>query len=212
MTLLGRWSIDPLRFLVVTQFFTWRYWAAVGSLIALFLVLLAFRDDGGPVAVVQDANSRRIDLIARTSTIRSEGPWSVADGTMNGNATAVLQNGRLLTLADGTLGSSTCLVPETPDACVLLADTLGDGIVWFALVPAPAVGTTELELPPIDALLDGVTFARLENGWEVPLLDRVVRRCDETTPNLTTFVEQFRGDHVTIVDLEQGQVSAVRCT
>jgi hypothetical protein len=195
----------------VSQFFTWRYWAAVGSVIALFLILLAFQDDGGPAEVVIDANNRRIDLIARTSTVRSDGAWSVSGGLSRGNATVVLQNGRLLLIADGTLGQSTCLVPETPDSCVLLADTLGDGIIWFALVPAPAVDSTELELPPIEALLDGVTYARLTNGWEVPLLDRVSRRCDEETANLTAFVEQFRNDHVTIVDLEKSQISAVRC-
>lgn len=203
---------DLVRSRLVSQFFTWRYWAAVGSVIALFLILLAFQDDGGPAEVVIDANSRRIDLIARTSTVRSDGAWSVSGGLSRGNATVVLQNGRLLLIADGTLGQSTCLVPETPDSCVLLADTLGDGIVWFALVPAPAVDSTELELPSIEALLDGVTFARLTNGWEVPLLDRVSRRCDEETANLTAFVEQFRNDHVTIVDLEKSQVSAVRCS
>lgn len=182
----------------------------MGSVVALFLLLLAFRDDGGPTEVVLDANSRRIDLIARTSTIRSEGAWSVSQGLSRGNASAVLQSGRVLIIAEGTLGQSTCLVPETPDACVILADTLGDGIVWFALVPAPS-GTNELELPPIEALLDGVTYARLTNGWEVPLLDRVSRRCDDETQNLAAFVEQFRDDHVTIVDLEKSQVSAVRC-
>lgn len=196
----------------MSQFFTWRYWAAVGSVIGLFLVLLALRDDGGPAEVVLDANSRRIDLIARTSTVRSDGAWSVSGGRSRGNATAVLENGRVLLITDGTLGQSTCLVPETPDSCVLLADTLGDGIVWFALIPAPPVDTTELELPAIDALLEGVTYARLTNGWEVPLLDRVSRRCEEETPNLPSFVEQFRDDHVTIVDLDKAQVSAVRCT
>lgn len=175
-------------------------------------MLLALRDDGGPAEVVLDANSRRIDLIARTSTVRSDGAWSVSGGRSRGNATAVLENGRVLLITDGTLGQSTCLVPETPDSCVLLADTLGDGIVWFALIPAPPVDTTELELPAIDALLEGVTYARLTNGWEVPLLDRVSRRCEDETPNLPSFVEQFRDDHVTIVDLDKAQVSAVRCT
>lgn len=195
----------------MSQFFTWRYWVAVGSVLGLFLVLLAFRGNGAPAEVVIDANSRRIDLIARTSTVRSDGAWSVSGGRSRGNATAVLENGRVLLITDGTLGQSSCLVPETPDSCVLLADTLGDGIVWFALVPAPAVGSNELELPPIDAILDGVTWARLTNGWEVPLLDRVSRRCEEETANLSGFVEQFRDDHVTIVDLDKAQVSAVRC-
>lgn len=193
------------------QFFSWRYWAAVGSLLILVLVLLISGDNRSPTAIVQEANTRRIDLIARTSTVRSDASWSVADGVSRGNATAVLQNGRLLTIADGTLGQTSCLSPEVLDACVLLADTLGDGIVWFALIPAPAIEATELELPPIEALLDGTTYARLENGWEVPLLTRVVRRCVDETPNLATFVERFSGNHVTIVDLEESQVSAVRC-
>ncbi|MFM7870807.1 MAG: hypothetical protein ACKPBG_03895, partial [Actinomycetota bacterium] len=128
------------------QFFSWRYWAAVGSLVVLLLVLVTFRDDGSPVTVVEQANTRRIDLIARTSTVRSDGSWSVADGVSRGNATAVLQNGRILIIADGTLGQSSCLSPEIPDSCVMLADTLGDGIVWFALIPAPPIDSTEVEL------------------------------------------------------------------
>lgn len=207
----SRWSREPVRSRSVSQFFTWRFWAAVGAVVLLFLVLLTLRDGGGPAEVVMDANDRRIDLIARTSTIRSDGSWSVSGGRSRGDATAVLQNGRLLIIADGTLGQSTCVLPETPDSCVILADTLGDGIVWFSLVPAPAAGTNELELPAIDELLHGVTYARLVNGWEVPLLDKVVRRCKEETANLAGFVEQFRNDHVTIVDLDRAQVSAVRC-
>ena len=122
-----------------------------------------------------------------------------------------MQDGRVLTLADGTLAESSCLFPEALNACVLLADTLGDGVVWFALVAAPAEGTTELELPAIETLLDGVTYAQLVNGWEVPLLDKVVRRCTEETPNLAAFVQKFADRHVVIVDLAQSQVSAVRC-
>jgi len=150
-------------------------------------------------------------LIAQTSTIRSDGTWSVSGGSTQGDATAVLQDGRVLTLADGTLAESSCLFPEALNACVLLADTLGDGVVWFALVTAPTEGTTELELPAIKTLLDGVTYAQLVNGWEVPLLDKVVRRCAEETPNLAAFVQKFADRHVVIVDLAQSQVSAVRC-
>jgi hypothetical protein len=123
----------------------------------------------------------------------------------------VLANGRAVQLTDGTLGESSCLFPDVLNACVLLADTLGDGVVWFALLPAPASASNELELPAIDSLLDGVTYARLDNGWEVPLLDRVVRRCETETPNLSSFVQRFADRHVTIIDLERAEVSAVRC-
>ena len=180
-------------------------------LFAMTALLWACQGGSSSIAVVMNASSRRIDLIAQTSTIRSDGTWSVSGGMTHGDATAVLQDGRVLTLADGTLAESSCLFPDALNACVLLADTLGDGVVWFALVAAPAEGTTELELPAIENLLDGVTYAQLTNGWEVPLLDKVVRRCKEETPNLTAFVQKFADRHVTIVDLAQSQVSAVRC-
>ena len=193
------------------QFLSWRYWAALGVLFALTGLLWACQGGSSPIEVVLNASSRRIDLISLTSTIRSDGTWSVSGGSTQGDATAVLQDGRVLTLADGTLAESSCLFPEALNACVLLADTLGDGVVWFALVAAPAEGTTELELPAIETLLDGVTYAQLVNGWEVPLLYKVVRRCTEETPNLAAFVQKFADRHVVIVDLAQSQVSAVRC-
>lgn len=194
------------------QFATWRFWATIGLLLFFTLVLWTCRgdDDSSSVSGV-GTDARRVDLMALTSVIRSDTPWSVVDGRMVGNVTVVLDNGRTLVMADGTVGESSCAYPDVADACVLVADTLGDGIVWFALVPAPPSGSRELELPAMTELLDGVTYARLANDWEVPLLDKVERRCDIETPNLTAFVQRFAGRHVTIVDLDEQQVSAVRC-
>ncbi len=193
------------------QFATLRFWASVIVPIIVVLVLRACVGGGGESVDGTEKVSRRIDLLSLTATIRSDTPWFVADGVMNGDATVVLSNGRVIRLTDGTLGENTCLYPDVLDACVLLADTLGDGVLWFALVPAPPSGSRELELPPIDTLLDGVTRALLTNGWDVPLLDRVVRRCETETPNLTSFVQRFADRHTTIVDLDRAEVSAVRC-
>ncbi|MDA0370765.1 MAG: hypothetical protein O3C62_04595 [Actinomycetota bacterium] len=193
------------------QFASWRVWAAILLVVVALVWLRACVVDESSSTTTDVARSRRIDLISSTATIRSDAPWFVSDGAMSGDATAVLTNGRVVRLTDGTLGESSCLFPDVLNACVLLADTLGDGVVWFALLPAPASASTELELPAIDTLLDGVTYARLDNGWEIPLLDRVTRRCDVETPNLTSFVQRFAGRHVTIVDLERAEVSAVRC-
>lgn len=193
------------------QFLSSRYWAALFALFVLSLTLYLAVGRSGPTEAVEGIDSRRVDLIAVTSTIRSDSAWSVVNGRVVGDATAVLEDGRVLTITEGTLGVSTCLVPEVTNACVMLADTLGDGIVWFALVPAPQGDDRELELPPIDELLDGVTYARLVNGWELPLLDKVKRRCEEETPSLTSFVQRFAGSHRTVVDLDRAQVSAVEC-
>jgi hypothetical protein len=193
------------------QFATWRFWASLAVLVLLALVLRGCLGGDGESDDTDRVTPRRIDLISLTATIRSDAPWFVSGGAMVGDATVVLSNGRVIRLTDGTLGESSCLYPDVTNACVLLADTLGDGVVWFALLPAPPSASNELELPPIDQLLEGVTFARLDNGWEVPLLDRVVRRCEIESPNLTAFVQRFADRHVTIVDLERAEVSAVRC-
>lgn len=193
------------------QFLTLRYWAALMALFAMVLTLYLAVGSSSPTESIAEAGAHRVDLIARTTTVRSDSAWSVTDGVVVGDATAVLADGRVLSITDGTMGVSSCLFPEALNACVMLADTLGDGIVWFALVPAPEGTSDDLELPPIEELLDGVTYARLANGWEVPLLDRVTRRCDEETPNLSSFVQRFAGRHRTIVDLGRAQVSAVVC-
>ncbi|MGA1541066.1 MAG: hypothetical protein ACO38D_01055 [Ilumatobacteraceae bacterium] len=193
------------------QFASWRVWAAILVVVMAASMLRACAGDDGPAVSTEGLVSRRLDLISLTATIRSDAPWFVSDGAMSGDATVVLANGRVVQLTDGTLGESSCLFPAVLNACVLLADTLGDGVVWFALLPAPASASNELELPAINSLLDGVTYARLDNGWEVPLLDRVVRRCETETPNLSSFVQRFADRHVTIIDLERAEVSAVRC-
>ncbi|MEY3617602.1 MAG: hypothetical protein RL726_300, partial [Actinomycetota bacterium] len=107
------------------QFLTLRYWAAVFALFVLVLTLYLAVGRSGPSEAIEGMAVRRIDLIARTSTIRSDSVWSVANGRSVGNATAVLGDGRVLAIADGTLGVSTCLFPEVLNACVMLADTLG---------------------------------------------------------------------------------------
>ncbi|MEY4362468.1 MAG: hypothetical protein RL391_1774, partial [Actinomycetota bacterium] len=186
------------------QFVSWRFWASFGMVALLALVLWTCRGDGGADSASDSLDTaRRIDLVVLTSVVRSDAPWSITDGRVVGNATVVLENGRTLLLAQGTVGDVSCLYPDVVDACVLVADTLGDGVVWFSLVPAPPSGSRELELPAMTQLLDGVTYARLANGWEIPLLDKVERRCDIETPNLTSFVQRFAGRHVTIVDLDQ---------
>ena len=193
------------------QFATWRFWASIATLVVVTLVLRGCLGSDDDSTAVDGVTSRRVDLISLTATIRSDAPWFVSGGAMVGDATVVLANGRVIRLTDGTLGESSCLYPDVTNACVLLADTLGDGVVWFALMAAPPSASNELELPPIVELLEGVTFARLDNGWEIPLLDRVVRRCETESPNLTAFVQRFADRHVTIVDLDRAEVSAVRC-
>ena len=58
----------------------------------------------------------------------------------------------------------------------VVADLLGEAVVWFALVPMSA-SPTSVQLPSIDTIDEGV--ATLVNGWQLryaPVLDR---RCTD---------------------------------
>ena len=89
----------------------------------------------------------------------------------------------------------------------MVADLLGDAVVWFAVIPAGPRFT--IELPAIVELIDG--YAVLENGWEIryaPILDR---RCDVDTESFSEFQERFGKRFVSIVDPGANHLTAVAC-
>lgn len=194
------------------QFFTWRWWLTIAALVGGALVLMAVlgRPGDESIAAVIEPPQRRVDLITVAKKVDPEVGWQVRSGVSRGTAKVRLDDGTTYLLADGTPGDDQCTRIEDPSGCVLLADTLGDAIIWFALLDAPAEGT-ELRLPPIEALLEGVTWARLDNGWELPLLSVVERRCGTKTLTLGNYVDVFGERSYTILDLEAKEISAVQC-
>jgi hypothetical protein len=197
------------------QFFSLRFWAAVVAVVGLAAGLAAVVDQGeaAPLAAPEPAlpSPRRLDTIQLAVGFTDPAAFALAGGEVDGESTIVLLDGRRLLLADGTPGESTCEAVAELGGCVFAADLLGDAVVWFSLLPADAIDGGEYPLPPMVELLDGVTWARLANGWEVPLLAVVSRRCSTETTSLGDFVERIGTDHVTLFDLEAGEVSAVRC-
>ncbi|QQS23587.1 MAG: hypothetical protein IPM43_08960 [Actinomycetota bacterium] len=193
------------------QFFTVRFWAALGALAGLALALFALVRPSEQLVVDDSPPTRRMDVIALAAGVIPDEGFAIDGGRVQGTATVVLLGGRELRLVDGVPGETTCEAIAELGGCVFAADLLGDAVVWFSLLPASAASGAEYPLPPIVELLDGVTWARLDNGWEVPLLAVVSRRCDEETTSLGDFVERFGRDHVTVFDLDEGEVSAVRC-
>ena len=64
--------------------------------------------------------------------------------------------------------------PTSTTPCALLAETLGDTVSWFALVPMGA--DFRFELPAVEELDGG--YANLVNGWQVPYATVIDRRCE----------------------------------
>lgn len=190
------------------QFFGWRFWAAVLALVvvALAIVVLTGDDSASEDQVERSSQNRRLDLASFVYTAERN-RFRMTDGYSRGYLNLILDGERTVRIQPGTPGVVRCQRLDEVGGCGVVADLLGDAVVWFAIVPLGPRLT--LELPPIVDLEDG--YAILSNGWELryaPVLDR---RCDEQTESFQQFLRKFGPRSTTIVDPGENRVTAVAC-
>ncbi len=203
------------------HFFSTRLWKSLAATGVLSLVLLAANAfiNGGSSQIVSLQTLHNIDLIASVSNLQAGEGWTISSGKTVAQALPILDDGRTMLIAANTPGESTCADLTTPSACVLLADTLGGGIVWFALVPADAQRPlTNLNLPALVDMQDGGNLGVLANGWVIKLADlstgksSTKRTCDTETKTLREFINTYSPDQsTTVLDLIADQISEVIC-
>lgn len=154
-----------------------------------------------------------VSYSASVVTVQADPNWAVKDGLTTGTARLALDDGRTLYVAEATLGEILCTDVSTPNACVLLAEMLGDAPIWFALTPAAGdEPLSRLPLPPVVDMLNDGDHAVLENGWVVPLATPTKRECDTATANLREFIERFGSNMEVSLDLATDEIDIVRCT
>jgi hypothetical protein len=195
----------------VRQIFNWRFVATVAALGALALLARAILADDSSIEAVIDPEviERKIDLIEPIEEAASSADFSLTPtGVTTGFIDLKLDATRVLRIVPGTLGEIDCDDLDMTNRCAVLADMLGDAVVWFAIVPQAPSAT--VELPPILDLDDG--FAVFDSGWLIPYAPVIERDCEgEDIPTFSDFLRRFGPDSVTIVDLELRQVTSVRC-
>jgi hypothetical protein len=198
------------------QLLSWRTWAAIGALLVLATVvqLITSRGPRGVDDSSTQPSQRRIDAVASVMTIQSSEAFAVIEGITVGSATLALDDGRTINIVRDTPGEIDCTDRTTPAACVLLADLLGDGIVWYALVNANGPASRTLALPTIVDMVDGGDTGVLENGWHIPLANGVVRTCAgaQRSPTLRAFINSYSATGITtVLDLDRDEVVEVIC-
>ena len=196
------------------QIFSVRFFAAVGAVAALVFLLAtvfaageAIDDDGGDAEAAP--RQRRIDLIDLVAA-SSNPAWSLDEeaGVTVGDTVLTIDPSRSVSIVAGTAGIDECGRIRVPRACAIVLDLLGEGVVWFALVPAAEDGT--VPLPAVDTLEDGM--ATLVNGWVLPHAPAFDRRCgDEDFESYRQFKQVFGEDFTTIYDITVRQLTAVVC-
>lgn len=190
---------------------SWRLLAALAALAGLaFVATSALSDHDELQAGIDPAPiERRIDLIAPVLAPIPSDDFDVGDdGRTIGYLDLVLADDRAMRIAPGTLGEVTCDELTEFNKCGVLADVLGNAVVWFALVPQNERQTAEL--PPIIDLDGG--YAVFESGWRIAYTPVIERECgDIDIPSFGDFLRRFGPGSVTIVDLHTQQVVRVRC-
>ena len=195
-------------------FFTARLWAALGILLGASVLVfgLLIVVNGG--STTGSSGSRVIDVVAAVTTTEFGEGWQVSSGKSVGDATLFLDDGRAMRIVNGTPGEVTCETPTIPYSCVFVADTLGSGVLWFALVPSDLNNGKEiLTLPALVDMMQGGDLGVLSNGWVVPLATPTVRNCETETTSLRDFINKFpEGNAVSLLNLYTDQISEVVCT
>lgn len=194
------------------QILTRRFALALGIpvLAALLWWVIALRG-GNNSSMVQRPHF--VSYVASVVTVQADPNWAVKDGMTTGTARLALDDGRTMYIAEATLGEIACTDLSTPNACVLLAEMLGDAPVWFALTPANGdEPLARLLLPPVVDMLNDGDDAVLANGWVVPLATPTKRDCDTATSNLREFIERFGAEMEVSLDLGTDEIDVVRCT
>lgn len=162
----------------------------------------------------------KVDLTASVNSVNTDIGWSQEGGvTSSGAMRLSLDDQRVLTIPEGTMVDDYDTVPAcvdfaTPNACVLLADMLGEAVVWFALVPADKVdGLSVLTLPGLIDMQANGDEGILRNGWVVKLATPVKRQCGSVdTSSLRDFITRFPDAASTsLMNLTTDTVVSVSC-
>ncbi len=193
------------------QIFSVRFFAAVGGVFGLFFLLttiFATREvidgrDGGPAPV----EIHTIDFVDQIFSSRNETFGFTADGLAADDTELIIDESRSLNIVADTPGNMLC--PQFPQvgACAVVADLLGEAVVWFALVPSGNART--VDLPAIDTLDDGL--ATLVNGWQVPFAPVLDRRCQDEFSSYREFREVLGDDFTSVFSIDDRELIAVEC-
>ncbi len=191
------------------QFFSWRIWAAFGALIGLTLILkTSLPSTAATTTSTPSAESRTVDFISLVFQIKPSNDFNVTDGVVRGSASFVIDGQRTMRVEAGTLGENLCPDYTQNAHCVVLADLLGDAVIWFAIVPVEQ--GLKITLPPITTLL-GNGVVQLSNGWLVRTATTIDYKCPIETASLREFLSKFGPGSTTVIDVTKQRVVAVQC-
>ena len=194
------------------EIFSLRFFAAIGAVIASFLIASAVVGGGAEVVSEEEVTAqliRRIDLVERVERFQDDGAsFAVQDGVAVNGTVLVLDERRSARIVPGTPGEDRCPIGRRIGACALIADLLGEAVVWFRLEPVAPGGV--IDFGPIVSLDDDV--ATLADGLQLPYAPVLARRCDTEFESFSAFRRELGESFVSRYTLAERRLTDVICT
>ncbi len=193
------------------QIFTLRFLLTVLALFGLLGVAkwIATSNSHHKVAVtVGEPAGRSVDFVALVESAQLSPGFAMIGGRANSDLYLVIDATRTMLVKAGTPGEIDCPRIAEPSQCIVAADLLGDGVLWFSLIPGTP-GAVVL-LPAVVELLPG-GWVRLANDWVVQHAPKVERSCADDTSSLTSFIELYGDTATSSYNVEQQRIVRVTC-
>jgi len=195
----------------VRQLFTLRFLLSLLALLALLGVArwlsTSARGDEA-VTPISDPVGRSVDFIALVETAHLPPDFSMVGGRASDDLFLTIDATRTMMVKAGTPGEIACPRIAEPSQCIVAADLLGDGVLWFSLIPGTPGAT--VPLPAVVELLPG-GWVRLANDWVVQHATKVQRSCIDETSSLTNFIKTYGDSATSTYNVEQQRIIRVTC-
>ena len=194
------------------QFITWRFWLTLLALAGITGALIMFtRDDSSPVALPLESApaEHEIDLVGLVFLAQADPGFALIDGRTTERLLIRIDGFRYVDIVRGTPGENRCAELDEVARCVIVADLLGNSVLWFSLVPSEPRNV--ITMPAISELREG-SRAALVNGWIVRRAETIRRVCDTDTNNLADFLDRFGASSTSTFSIDDQRLTAVTCT
>lgn len=196
------------------QFLTPRFWLTLLALGGLVLAVTTFarsRDskaDTGGSDPGKASAERSIDLISWVYAVQPPPDFDIVDGRTTTDLALILDGTRTMIVKAGTAGEVHCPRLTELAQCTVAADLLGDGVLWFSIVPGfPGAA---VQLPAVTKLMDG-GWVRLANGWVVRHASKVERSCPESSASLKDFIDTHGTEATSTFSFDRQALVKVTC-
>lgn len=190
---------------------TLRFWLTLLALLALLGVaawIARSNSHDKPKVTVGEPAGRSVDFIALVQTAQLPPGFAMVGGRANADVYLTIDATRTMLVKAGTPGEIACPLIAEPSQCIVAADLLDDGVLWFSLIPGTSGAV--VPLPAVVELLAG-GWVRLANDWVVQHAPKVERSCADDTSSLTNFIETYGATATSSYNVEQQRIVRVTC-